>query len=82
MTGNAERQRPMATCPADGEPLVFTFEFRGYEFVCVPCGRKYGFLSPKPVEVTAEREARLAELQTQYDTERAQRVQAAQRATS
>ena len=64
---------PMATCPADGEPLVSTLEFRGVEFVCVPCGRTYGFLSPAPAESTPEIEARLAVLQAQYDVERAER---------
>lgn len=70
------RSKPMATCPADDEPLVFTLEFRGAEFICVVCGTKYGFLSPKAAAVTPALEARLAELQERYEQERVARSDA------
>lgn len=55
-------ERPMATCPSDGEPLVSTLERRGAEFVCAVCGCWYGFLSPRPATCTPELEARHKEL--------------------
>lgn len=71
---------PTATCRADGEPLVFTFEYPRYEFICMVCGEKYGFLDPAPAESTPELEARHAELRAQYETERAARLDAAREA--
>lgn len=65
---------PMATCHADDEPLISTLEFRGAEFYCVVCERKYGFLGPKPAESTPELEARHEELRQRYDEERARRA--------
>lgn len=60
---------PMATCPACSEPLIATFKYRGYEFVCVCCNRMWGFVEPKPVESTPELEARLAELKEKREQE-------------
>lgn len=74
---NVSSEPPMATCPNDGEPVVCTFEFPKYEFVCVVCGWLGGFLSPTPAEATPEIEARHAELQEQYRVERAARQEAA-----
>ena len=69
---------PMATCPADGEPLVPTFERSGAEFTCVVCGRWYAFCAAcEPAESTPELEARLEELTAQYDAARAARNAAA-----
>jgi hypothetical protein len=65
--------RPMATCPHDGEPLVSTLEFRGAEFICVVCDRRYGFLSPTPADWTPELQARHDELRVQYEAARAER---------
>lgn len=62
-----QQKPPMATCPLDDEPLVFTFEFRGAEFVCMVCGRKYGYMAPKPAKDTPELRARLEELEAQYE---------------
>lgn len=45
---------PVATCPYDGDPLVMTFAFAGYEFICLECGRLYGFLEPRAAEATPQ----------------------------
>jgi hypothetical protein len=64
---------PMATCPTCHDPLVMTFEFPGAEFICVPCDRLYGFLSPLAAESTPELEARHEELKAEYLAARAAR---------
>lgn len=61
------RDPPMATCPADGSPLIGTFERRGAEFLCMECGTYLGFLAPEPATVTPELEARYAELKAAFD---------------
>lgn len=61
--------RPIATCPNDDEPLVLTFEFPGYEFICMVCGNKYEFLAPKTALATPELIARCEELGVLYLTE-------------
>lgn len=61
---------PVATCPTDGEPLVLTFEWRGFEFYCVVCGRHLDFLEPTAAEETPELMARHAQLEAQYVAER------------
>lgn len=66
MVLNPARPRPMATCPADGEPLISTFERRGAEFLCMTCGAWFGFLAPTPAEATAALEARHAELHARF----------------
>lgn len=66
-------ERPMATCPADNEPLIMTMEFRGAEFICMVCKQLYGFLSPKPATWTQELQDRHDVLLAQYEAERAQR---------
>lgn len=66
----------VATCPADGEPLVGTFEFRGFEFICMVCGTKYEFLQPRPAPETPELMARHDELKAQYDAEHKARREA------
>lgn len=71
-----DQPAPYAVCRVDKEPLISTFEFRGYEFVCVVCDRKYGFLSPEAAAATPELEARHAELKAQYETQRAERAAA------
>ena len=58
---------PMATCPSCSEPLIATFKYRGYEFICTCCGRMWGFVEPEPVESTPELEARLAELKEKWE---------------
>lgn len=71
---------PTATCPTDGEPLVFTFEFPKYEFICMVCRQLYGFLDPRPAHQTPELDDRHTELRAQYETERAVRVETAREA--
>jgi len=60
---------PMATCPNCGEPLIATFHFPGYEFICASCKRMWGFVDPVPVESTPELEARHSELKAQWIAE-------------
>lgn len=54
---------PMACCTRCGEPLIGTFRFAGFEFVCICCGRLHDFLQPAPKEATPELDTRQAELQ-------------------
>ncbi len=61
---------PVCRC---GSPLVFTFEFRGYEYVCVDCGHKYGVLGVARRDVTPELAAAHAYAQDRYDVEAHQR---------
>lgn len=58
---------PTAGCPADDEPLIGTFEYPKYEFVCLTCGRLYGFLSPKRLPTNPATEARYRELKARWD---------------
>ena len=67
---------PMATCPNCGEPLIGTFRFRGYEFICVSCKRKWGFVDPVPVVSTPELEARYKELKAEWEKKIAQQEEA------
>ena len=62
-----ERVVPMATCPRDGAPLIMTMAFRGYEFICLECGAKMGFLDPRPAEPTPELDARYEALKAEWD---------------
>jgi hypothetical protein len=68
---------PMACCRSCGEPLVFTVERPGYEFVCVPCDRWYGFLDPVGKEPTMELDARLEDQTLRYEAQRAERERVA-----
>lgn len=48
----------VAMCHVDvDEPLVSTFAFAKYEFICMACGRLYGWVEPLPAEPTPELEA-------------------------
>lgn len=64
---------PVATCRVDGEPLVMTFEFPKYEFICQVCKKLYDFFGPKPADETPELLARYEELKAEYEKERAER---------
>lgn len=45
----------IAMCTAcGGEPLVGTFAFSRAEFICLGCGRLYGFLEPAGADETPE----------------------------
>lgn len=59
--------KPVACCPRDGEPLVFTFEQRGAEFHCIACGKWFGFLSPVPKDPTDELMERYAKIRALFD---------------
>ncbi len=63
------KKAPVATCPMCGEPLVMTFKFPGKEFVCVECGRLWGFVDPVPKEETPELLTRIAELKAKWNAE-------------
>jgi hypothetical protein len=69
---------PTAVCRVDGEPLVSTLAFYQAEFVCVVCGRTYGFLEPDGADNTPELQARYEELRARWQTEHAEDIDAAQ----
>jgi len=62
------KEPPMACCTSckPDEPLVMTFERRGYEFTCMKCGGWFGFLDPKPITSTPELEALLKKRQAEH----------------
>ena len=62
--------RPTAVCVVDGEPLVSTLLFEQAEFVCVACGRTYGFLSPSSAPTTRELQKRTLEHAARFRSER------------
>lgn len=61
-----KKPAPMACCPRDGEPLISTMRWRKAEFACMVCGGLFGFLSPRPREVTPELQARHDELLARF----------------
>lgn len=44
----------IATCRSCGDVLVMTMAWRGYEFVCLGCGRLETFIGPRGVDETPE----------------------------
>lgn len=60
------KPKPYACCPRDNEPLISTIERAGAEFVCMVCGRWYGFLSPTPRDPSPELAARYDELLARF----------------
>lgn len=70
----------MAVCRVDGEPLVSTMAFIYKEFVCVVCGRTYGWLDPEAVDPTPELEKRGKELRGRWEMQRAEDQQSAEAA--
>ena len=62
-----------AGCPRCGAPLVSTLEFRGAEWICVPCDHLYGYMAPIPVAPSDEIEAQYEAVKTAYDAARAER---------
>lgn len=58
---------PLATCPACGEPLIGTTIWVHKEFVCICCGRLWGWVEPEPQEDTDERRARYEELLSEWN---------------
>jgi hypothetical protein len=62
-------------CAADGEPLIFTFERAGKEYVCQVCGKWTAFFDGGHISKpwTPELEARHDELHEQYLAARKER---------
>lgn len=50
---DGQEKRPLACCPKDGNPLIFTFEKDGAEFHCMICGEWFGWLAPVPKSPTS-----------------------------
>ena len=63
----------LPVCPKDGEPVIFTFEFPGAEYVCVVCGSTYGIFSIDRALAADGLVARYEELSEQYEAERVAR---------
>lgn len=59
-------------CGRCGEPMVFTFEFPGYEYVCMACSNKEGIFGAR-VPNTPEVEKHHGELVELYYRDRAHR---------
>jgi len=57
----------MAMCPCCDVPLISTMAFRRFEFYCLECGSKFGFIEPKAAKATDELEARHTELRAEWD---------------
>lgn len=57
----------VACCPDCDEVLVGTFAFPKYEFYCLNCGGRYGWLSPRAKDETPELLARIEELTTEFE---------------
>lgn len=64
----------MKVCPRCGEPVVFTFEFRGAEHYCVECEWKGGIFDAAEAPATPERIERHGVLSDRYDVESAARM--------
>lgn len=59
----------LRVCERDGEPLVFTFEIPGCEYICMVCGNGEGIFG-KRSPATTELQRRQVELAKQYRAER------------
>jgi hypothetical protein len=62
------KEPPVACCTVcrPDEPLVFTFDRRGYEFTCMRCGGWFGFLDPRLVPSTPDLDALSAQRMREY----------------
>jgi len=59
-------RKRIAVC-ACGEPLVWTFVFRGKEWYCVECGRAYGMFGCDMADPTKELTGRQTKLADEFD---------------
>ena len=57
-------------CRNDAEPVVFTFENDGAEWLCVVCGWTGGLFDAREVDATLEMAARRDQLLAEYEHER------------
>lgn len=57
-------------CPRDSEPVVFTFEHPGAEYLCVACGWRGDIFGPRGAPASEELIARQDELTGQFEEER------------
>jgi hypothetical protein len=63
----------LRVCAKGGEPLVFTFEFPGGEYLCVLCRRVEDLFGAR-APASPERVQRHADLTEQYERERSERT--------
>lgn len=71
--GETQDRGKVKVCPRCGEPVVFTFEFRGAEHYCVECEWKGGIFDANEAAATPARVARFGELEDRYEVESAAR---------
>jgi hypothetical protein len=65
---NPRQSSPIALCPGCSEPLIATFAYSGYEFLCICCGQRVTFFGPRRGDGDDEQlQARMAELQAEWD---------------
>ena len=57
-------------CPVDGEPVVFTFEHPGNEYLCVVCGWKGDIFGPLEADATDDLATRRDEVLAEFEQER------------
>ncbi len=64
-TKGTVKKASIAGCEC-GAPLVMTFAFTKFEFICLECGRQYGWLEPCEMPATPENEARMDALAAEF----------------
>lgn len=69
-----DRCGELRVCPNDGEPVIFTFEFSGHEYVCSACGWLGGIFDPPVAPVTADLTERYKRALDAYEEARATRT--------
>jgi hypothetical protein len=57
----------LKVCPADGEPVVFTFEHPGTEYLCITCDWRGDIFGPSEVAATADLIARRDVVLAKYE---------------
>lgn len=57
-------------CPREGEPVTFTLDHRGAEYLCQVCGWLGGVFSPMEAEASEALVARRDELEAKFERER------------